>query len=61
MGKAMRKLRPSVPRWMQYNGFLDDNCHGCKDKNNCNQCKAARNYQKKHGLKKVKGNRGAYA
>lgn len=37
MGKAIRKPRPSIPNW----AWLDrDGCWFCKNRNNCNQCKA---------------------
>lgn len=38
MGKAIRKPRPSMPRWW----WLNEQCALCKTKNNCNQCKLAR-------------------
>ena len=38
MGKAQRKPRPSMPLWWWRN---QDGCWFCKQKNNCNQCKAA--------------------
>lgn len=36
MGKAMRKPRPSPAKWYWWDS---DNCYGCKNRNNCNQCK----------------------
>lgn len=52
MGKAIRKPRPSMPRWW----WIDrDGCWGCKNTNNCNQCKGARAYTKEYREKKVKG------
>lgn len=39
MGKAMRKPRPSMPHWW-WLGM--DGCWFCDNRNNCNQCKAAR-------------------
>lgn len=52
MGKAKRKPRPSMPRWYWNN---QDGCWFCKNKNNCNQCKANREHMKKFGEKKIKG------
>ena len=42
MGKAKRKPRPSMPMhyWLEQNG-----CWYCKNRNNCNQCKAIRKVQ----------------
>lgn len=39
MGKAKRKPRPSMPDWYWLG---QDGCWFCKNKNNCNQCKANR-------------------
>ena len=39
----MRKPRPSMPRWWWLG---QDGCWFCKNRNNCNQCKAARNSAK---------------
>lgn len=44
MGKAKRKPRPSMPLWWWYG---QDGCWFCKQRNNCNQCKAARADAKK--------------
>lgn len=49
MGKAKRKPRPSMPHWFWRD---QDGCWFCKSPNNCNQCKANRNYAKKHIPKK---------
>ena len=51
MSKAIRKPRPSMPRWY----WVDvDNCHACKNRNNCNQCKRLKeeNADQKEKLKK---------
>lgn len=52
MSKAMRKPRPSMPKWFWWG---QDGCWFCKSKNNCNSCKANRAYMKERGEKKVKG------
>ena len=52
MGKAKRKPRPSMPRWFWLG---QDGCWFCKNRNNCNQCKANRSYLKEFGEKKEKG------
>lgn len=39
MAKAQRKPRPSMPYWWWLG---QDGCWFCKSRNNCNQCKAAR-------------------
>lgn len=39
MGKPKRKPRPSMPQWWWLG---QDGCWFCKNRNNCNQCKAAR-------------------
>lgn len=39
MGKAKHKARPSMPL---YYWLEQDGCWYCKDRNNCNQCKAIR-------------------
>lgn len=39
MGKAKRKPRPSMPHWWWLG---QDGCWFCRNRNNCNQCKAAR-------------------
>lgn len=49
----MRKPRPSMPYWYWLG---QDGCWFCKNRNNCNQCKPNREYMKKYGRKKVKGN-----
>lgn len=36
MGEAIRKPRPSQPKWFWY---ATDGCWACKNRNNCNQCK----------------------
>ena len=43
MGKAKRKPRPSMPDWYWWG---QDGCWFCKNKNNCNQCKANRSASK---------------
>jgi len=43
MSKAMRKPRPSMPRWWWLG---QDGCWFCNGRNNCNQCKAARSSAK---------------
>lgn len=53
MGRAKRKPRPSMPYWYWLG---QDGCWFCKNRNNCNQCKANRSYLKKHRVKKCKGN-----
>lgn len=53
MGKAKRKPRPSIP---DYEWLDRDGCWFCKNRNNCNQCKANRKFLKEHGAKKYKGN-----
>ena len=52
MGKAKRKPRPSMPRWVWLGR---DGCWFCRDANNCNQCKANRMTAKKSKQKKYKG------
>lgn len=52
MGKAKRKPRPSMPDWFWWG---QDGCWFCKQRNNCNQCKANREYVKEFGEKKQKG------
>lgn len=52
MGKAKRKPRPSMPHWFWLG---QDGCWFCKNRNNCNQCKANRSYLKEFGEKKEKG------
>jgi len=47
MGKAKRKVRPAVNQWMCY-AILDDNCYGCKNRNNCSSCKPVRSAFKKY-------------
>lgn len=49
MGKAKRKPKPSMPHWFWR---AQDGCWFCKSPNNCNQCKANRDYAKKHIPKK---------
>lgn len=52
MGKAKRKARPDIPYW----AWLDrDGCYGCKNRRNCNQCKANRQFLKEYGPPKQKG------
>ncbi len=51
MGKAKRKPRPSMPDWFWWG---QDGCWFCKQRNNCNQCKANREYVKEFGEKKQK-------
>ena len=46
MGKAKRKPRPSMPDWFWWG---QDGCWFCKQRNNCNQCKANREYVKEFG------------
>jgi len=54
MGKAFRKPKPEIPYWE----WLDrDNCWFCKNRNNCNQCKANRKFAKENMPKKIKGKR----
>ena len=36
MSKAVRKPRPSAPRWYWLGA---DGCYFCKNKNNCNGCR----------------------
>ena len=55
MGKAKRKPRPDIPRWAWYDR---DGCWFCKNRNNCNQCKANRMFAKEFMPKKVKGRNG---
>ena len=43
MGKAKCKPRPSMPDWYWW---WQDGCWFCKNKNNCNQCKANRSASK---------------
>lgn len=51
MGKAKRKPRPSMPHWF----WLDqDGCWFCKQRNNCNQCKANRAFAKEYLKKREK-------
>lgn len=52
VGKAKRKPRPSMPDWFWWG---QDGCWFCKQRNNCNQCKANREYVKEFGEKKQKG------
>jgi hypothetical protein len=52
VGKAKRKPRPSMPDWFWWG---QDRCWFCKQRNNCNQCKANREYVKEFGEKKQKG------
>ena len=52
MGKAKRKPRPSMPHWFWLG---QDGCWFCNHKNNCNQCKANREYAKQYFPKKKKG------
>ena len=52
---ARRKPRPSMPYWFWLN---QDGCWFCKNRNNCNQCKANRKYAKECLPKKYKGYRG---
>lgn len=52
MGKAKRKPRPSMPDWFWWG---QDGCWFCKQRNNCNQYKANREYAKEFGEKKQKG------
>lgn len=52
MGKALRKPRPSPPRWYW---IESDNCYRCKNRNNCNQCKILKRksaYEKKNKTRK---------
>ena len=50
MGKAKRKPRPSMPDWYWWE---QDGCWFCKNRNNCNQCKANRRASKEnHKLKR---------
>lgn len=52
MGKATRKPHPDVP----YFEWLDrDGCWFCKHHNNCNQCKANKNFYKSRHIHKYKG------
>lgn len=37
MGKVKRKPRPQPAKWYWW---ANDGCYGCKNRNNCNQCKA---------------------
>lgn len=55
MSKAKRKPRPSMPRWYWLG---QDGCWFCRNRNNCNQCKANREYVKDSFPKKYKGYRG---
>lgn len=46
MGKPKRKPRPAMPHWW----WLDsDECWFCRNRNNCNQCKVARQSYKSGG------------
>lgn len=51
MGKAFRKPRPSMPRWYWLG---QDGCWFCKNRNNCGQCKANRDFAKKMLPKRYK-------
>jgi hypothetical protein len=44
--RKIRKPRPSPPDWVWYS-WLDDNCYGCKDKNNCSNCNRLQSIPKK--------------
>lgn len=52
MGKAERKPRPSMPDWFWWG---KTGAGSANKKNNCNQCKANREYVKEFGEKKQKG------
>lgn len=52
MGKAIRKPKPSMPRWFW---LEQDGCWFCDNPNNCGHCKVNRAYAKKYGQKKIKG------
>lgn len=54
MGKAKHKARPSMPL---YYWLEQDGCWYCKDRNNCNQCKAIRKSVKRGGMNGKKRNR----
>lgn len=51
MGKAKRKPRPSMPDWYWWE---QDGCWFCKNRNNCNQCKANRRASKENHKSKRK-------
>ena len=56
MGKAMRKPRPSPPKWYWYE---TDGCWDCENRNNCNQCKRLKEqkiYEKEKREKKLNKN-----
>ena len=55
MGKnAYRKPRPAIPNW----AWLDrDGCWFCKNRNNCNSCKANREFMKSYNKAQRKKNR----
>jgi hypothetical protein len=44
MGKAIRKPRPSPPRWFFWD---NDNCWFCKNRRNCGNCSLCKKVNKK--------------
>lgn len=51
MGKAIRKPRPSPPKYIWYSD-LDDHCWRCKNRNACNNCKICKSYVTKQKQKR---------
>ncbi|MBR5014300.1 MAG: hypothetical protein IKY16_06810 [Bacteroidales bacterium] len=50
--KKRRKPRPAMPEWFWWG---QDGCWFCKNRNNCNSCKANRAFAKESLPKKYKG------
>lgn len=50
-----RKISPSLPvRNFIGFGLLDDNCYECKNRNSCNHCYKAKQYNKEKRRKDIK-------
>lgn len=55
MSKAIRKPRPSPPKWYWWDS---DNCWFCNNKRNCSNCKILKEYNQEQKEKRLRQDKG---